>query len=260
MPVTLYHVPRTISSPIVQILLELEVVDNPVIVHEMPFPDLKSKEHLAINPMGTSPAFQDTDLGITMWESGAVLDYLLECYDVQNRFHPAPTDEHSSPEQIRARAKYLQLKQFIIATVYPFIASLYVHSLKDKDQQDKKYMAAAKQKCRTVIEPVLLEWLGDGPFLLGDRISVVDFLAAKPLMNAKALSLLSGFPALEALLERVSNRPTYKEAYESIGDKSVSRPVDQSIVLVPSKQKSITPKMRFTWGLRQPATTSRLEP
>lgn len=244
MAITLYHVPRTISSPLVQILLELEVVNNPVTVLEMTFPLLKSKEYLEINPMGTSPAFRDSDLGITMWESGGVLDYLLERYDGQNRFHPSATDATSTPEQIQARAKYLHLKQYIIATVYPFIASLYIHSMKDKGQQDKDYMTTAKHKCQSVFGLVLTEWLGDGPYFLGERISAVDFLAAKPLANAKALGLLSGFPALDALLERVSIRSTYTEAYQSNGNKAMTRSYDQTIVLVPSQSRPATPKKR----------------
>lgn len=230
MPATLYHVPRTISSPIVQVLLELDVVDNPVVVQEISFADLKSKEHLAINPMGTSPAFQDTDLDITMWESGAVLDYVLERYDLQNQFYPAPTDEKSSPGKVMARAKYLQLKQYIIATVYPFIASMYVHSLKDKDQLDEAYMTAARLKWNTVLGPVMTKWLGDGPYFLGDQISAVDFLVAKPLGNVKSMSLLSEFPALDALYVQLSSRPSYKEAYGGMKD----HPNDQSLILVPS--------------------------
>ena len=173
MPVTLYHVPRTISSPIVQVLLELEAVDNPVIVEEMGFSALKREEHMSRNPMATSPAFQDTDLGITMWESGAVLDYVLERYDVRNQFHPAPTHKKSSPEQILARAKFLQLKQFIIATVYPFIAAMYIHTMRDIAYQDPDYLEAAKHKCDTKFMPVLTEWLGAGPYFLGDQISAV---------------------------------------------------------------------------------------
>lgn len=254
MPPTLYHVPRTISSPIVQILLELNVVDDPVCVKEMSFTDLKTPEHLAINPMGTSPAFQDTDLDISMWESGAVLDYLLERYDKLNQFFPAPNNEHSTPETIMARAKYLQLKQFIIATVYPFIASMFIHSLKNKGEIDDEYMMAAKHKCHTVLGPVLTKWLGDGQYFLGDRISAVDFLVAKPLNNAKAMGLLGDFPELAALFERVSNRPTFVLAYESLeaaASKNPSHhPNDQSIVLVPKKAKSKVQK-RFSWSIRR---------
>ena len=249
MPATLYHVPRTISSPIVQILLELDLVNNPIIVEEIDFRALKSPEQLAINPMGTSPAFEDTDLDITMWESGAVLAYLLERYDVENIFYPPPTDANAAPAEIKTRAKYLQLKQYIIATVYPFIASIYLHSLKDPDQQDAEYMAAANYKCTEIFGPVLTKWLGDGPYFLGDHISAVDFLAAKPLRNFQALGWLNQFPALEDLLERVSSRPTYTEAYDALGAKSFVR--DQSIVLVPNNNKSIVTKKRFSFAFRR---------
>lgn len=125
---TLHHVPKTISSPIVQCLLELDVDGEPVVVHEMTFAELKRDDHLRINPMGTAPAFHDDDL--VLWESGAVLDYLLERYDQDHKLHPPCLCKASSPADMADRAKYLQLKQYIIATVYPFVASLFVHSLK----------------------------------------------------------------------------------------------------------------------------------
>jgi glutathione S-transferase len=287
MPPTLYHVPRTISSPIVQILIELGVVDDPIAVKELSFPELKSSTHLVINPMGTSPAFHDTDLDVTMWESGAILDYLLERYDPKNQFFPAPTTTNMNCDSsslssswgsdgqhaVAVRSKYLHLKQYIVATVYPFIASLFIHSLKPENEIDHDYMNAAKEKCHTVLGPVLTkvriyytrwdsgffdsylsvsfnfssnpawkcaaplhQWLGDGPYFLGDTISAVDFLAAKPLNNAKALGLLDDFPHLDALLDRVSSRPSFKPAYEG-GMKGHN---DQTIVMVPSKDSSVS--------------------
>lgn len=245
---TLYHVPRTISSPLVQVLLELDAVDKFVHVEEMAFPELKSPEYLAVNPMGTSPAFRDTELDITMFESGAILDYLLERYDTEHQFHPAPCSAGCTRQEVKSRAKYLQLKQYILATVYPFIASMYIHSLKNEGEIDKEYMAAAKHKCHTVLGPVLTRWLGDGPYFLGERLSAVDFLVAKPLGNAHSMGLLGDFPALGALLERISSRPTYKMAYEmlptvvcpdrpdSSSNKPSQHPNDRSMVLVPKRE------------------------
>jgi glutathione S-transferase len=74
----LYHVPKTISSPIVQILLDLNLAENEVHIETLSFAELKSSSHLERNPMGTSPTLVDVDLGIAIWESGAVLTYLLE--------------------------------------------------------------------------------------------------------------------------------------------------------------------------------------
>jgi glutathione S-transferase len=209
----------------------------------MSFSHLKSESYKKINPMGTSPAFQDEDLGITIWESGAVLDFLLERYDKDDLFHPAPINERSSKEEICTRAKYQQLKQYIIATVYPFVASMFVHSLKAAERQDEAYMEAAKRKWSKVFGPILSEWLGDGPYFLGEKLSAIDFLAAKPLNNAKAMGLLRTFPALEALFECVSSRPTFTMAYEGLekGRELSMIRVDRSIIMVPRPRDQTPP-------------------
>ena len=241
MTCTLFHVPKTISSPIVQILLELHLVGNnknnnssPCIkIQEMTFAELKTPSHLSINPMGTSPTFQDTDNGIVIWESGALLDYLLDMYDTQHTIHPAPlhilatgamtitTNNDIGKQQ---RAKYLQLKQYIIATVYPTVARLYLQTLhkpqlsqqKQQDDHDTSMIRSLELQWIDLMGPTLTKWLGDGPYFLGGTCTqptAVDFLAAKPLGNAHAMGLLKGFPTLQALLERITSRPTYKPAY-----------------------------------------------
>jgi glutathione S-transferase len=232
---TLNHVPRTISSPIVQCLLELDLVDNPIAVHEINFSDLKTDEYLATFPMGTSPSFRDGDL--ILWESGAVLDYLLERYDGEQRLHPrsvAGGAMASSPEEVARRAKYLQLKQYIIATVYPFIASLFIHTLKPAEEQDPSYVASAKRTWTTLLGPVLTKWLGDGPYFLGDKVTAVDFLAAKPLNNCSSLGLLEDFPELEALLERIRSRPTFARAYSGLHKATEAKELaERSLLMVP---------------------------
>ena len=243
MVATLYHIPRTISSPIVQILLELDLVDNPIHVEEISFRALKSKEHLALNPMGTSPTFHDTELDITIWESGAVLTYLLERYDTEYQFHPRAMTLLSTAQEIQNRTKYLHIKQFIIATAYPFIAAMYIHSLKPVREQDEGYMNAAKHKCTTIFCPLLTKWLGAGPYFLGDAISAVDFLAVKPLRNLYSMNLLEEYsPSLFEFFERVTNRPTYIEAYSDELDMSTIR--DRSIVMVPTKSREQQMKER----------------
>lgn len=243
MVATLYHIPRTISSPIVQILLELDLVNNPIQVEEISFRALKSKEHLALNPMGTSPTFHDSELDITIWESGAVLTYLLERYDTEYQFHPRSMTRLSTAQEMQNRTKHLHIKQYIIATAYPFIAAMYIHSLKPIEEQDQGYMTAAKHKCTTIFCPLLTKWLGSGPYFLGDDISAVDFLAVKPLRNLHSMNLLEEyFPSLYEFFERVTNRPTYIEAYSDELDMSTIR--DRSIVMVPTKSKEEQMKER----------------
>jgi glutathione S-transferase len=230
---TLYHVPKCISSPILQCLLELDLVNKPVEVVEKSFPELKMPEYLAMNPMGTSPAFQDGD--IVMWESGAILTYLLEKYDTEHKLHPACLSTESTAEQEAVRAKFLHVQQFIIATAYPFMASLYVHTFKPLDKQDTAYVESAKQKWQNILGPILEKWLGDGPYFLGDQVSAVDFLVAKPLNNTNSMGLLTDFPSLKALFERIRSRSSFTAAYEGmppVSDVESGEP-KRSILLVP---------------------------
>jgi len=222
---TLYHIPKTISSPIVQIMMEMKVPCPPVKIVTLNFSDIKSPWYLAINPMGTSPAFQDGDLII--WESGAVLSHLLETYDTSFKFHPAP----GSGVQ---RGKFLQIQQYIIATVYPFIASLFLHTLKPLDEQDESYVEIAKNKWRNLLAPTLVKALGEGPFFLGNERSAVDFLICKPLNNVKSMGLLSETPTLEALFMTIQNLPSFDEAYGSpVRNTLVHSKEKRCMVLVP---------------------------
>ena len=231
---TLYHIPKTISSPIVQCLLELDLVNKQVKVVERSFSELRFPEYLALNPMGTSPAFQDGE--IIIWESGAVLTYLLERYDTKHKLHPACLCTESPAEQIAARTKFLHLQHYIISTVYPFMASLLIHTFKPLDEQDANYVESAKEKWQNYFGPVLEKWLGEGPYFLGDNISAVDFLAAKPLNNANSLGLLKKFSSLQAFFERLRSRPSFAGAYVSMPSNSADSndgEVNRSMILVP---------------------------
>ncbi len=90
--------------------------------------------------MGTPPTLVDVDLGIAIWKSGAVLTYLLESYDTDYTFRLDPPT--AAPKDW---ADYWHLQQYILATVYPFLASLVVHViLKPPERQDGTYRETAK--------------------------------------------------------------------------------------------------------------------
>lgn len=230
---TLYHIPRTISSPIVQILIELGVVatgtvadddcastaSDAVNVCEITFDTLQQADYLQhVNPMGTCPAYHDTSNHLHLWESGAILDYLLEVYDTAGRFHPIQTNHTSAgTKQHLRRAEFRNQQQFLLATFYPFVSALYLHSRKPKAQQDAAFLHSAITKCRQVYCPVMAGWLADDNYLQGNTISAVDFIAAKPLGNLYEMGVLTAFPRLVALYQRVRERPSYGLAYQAGG-------------------------------------------
>jgi glutathione S-transferase len=257
---TLYHVPKTISSPIYQCMIELDLpiqviagsssgseADSPAVsdstnanndmvngknilrVNTITFPELKSPEHLQRNPMGTSPTLQqqkvdpstgsdhnqddnnNDDETFTIWESGAVLSFLLLKYDTEYKLHPDP--QTSSQSQI---ATFMHLQQYIIATVYPFVATLYIHTLKPFEEQDVDYVKDAKTKFRTLIGPTLSNFLGNKEYFMGgSNPTAIDYLVTKPLNNAHSMGILdeSEFPTLAGLFRRIRCRPSFQTAY-----------------------------------------------
>jgi glutathione S-transferase len=62
----------------------------PYTVKDISFPDLKTPAFLAINPNGRMPAIQDPNTDLTLWESGAIIEYLVETYDTQHKISFAP--------------------------------------------------------------------------------------------------------------------------------------------------------------------------
>lgn len=237
MPSTLYHVPRTISSPIYQAILELGVPSSDVQVETLTFADLKSPQHLKRNPMGSSPTLTDPDAGIAIWESGAVLTFLLSQYDRTFKLHPNPATV--SPAYY---AKFLHLQQYILATVYPFLSSLFIHILKSEEDQDPQYIETSRQKWKNLLAPTLVSFLGDSDFFMGPSMSAIDLLVAKPLNNAKSMDLLTDFPSLFRLFERIQSRPTFSQAYDTDTTTTSHYSDCRSRVLVPCVRQGMVVK------------------
>lgn len=72
---------------VVMILDELGVPYN---TEKVPLADIKKPEYLAINPNGRLPSIYDPNTGITLWESGAIVEYLIERYDHSHRLSFPP--------------------------------------------------------------------------------------------------------------------------------------------------------------------------
>lgn len=68
----------------------LEELEIPYTIIPIPFSDIKKPEYLAVNPNGRLPAIQDPNTGITLWESGAILEYLVDKYDHAQKLSFSP--------------------------------------------------------------------------------------------------------------------------------------------------------------------------
>lgn len=67
-----------------KVAMILEELGIPYDAEAVPMSDIKKPEYLAINPNGRLPSIHDPNTGITMWESGAIIEYLIERYDKEH--------------------------------------------------------------------------------------------------------------------------------------------------------------------------------
>ena len=83
----IYHMPHARGSRVVWTAEELGLPHEVVIKGRG---RLKLPDFLAVNPLGSAPAIQDSD--VTMKESVAIVQYLLERYYKDHRLSP-PNDD-----------------------------------------------------------------------------------------------------------------------------------------------------------------------
>ena len=76
---------RKLVNP-VKIAIILRTLDVPFEWRILDFPDMKQQPYLDLNPNGRVPTVVDPNTGITLWESGAVTEYLVDQYDKEDKF------------------------------------------------------------------------------------------------------------------------------------------------------------------------------
>ncbi len=71
------------NPPKVAIILAELGLPHEIIV--VPLSTVKNSEYLSINPNGRIPAIYDPNTDLTLWESGAIIEYLIERYDKDHK-------------------------------------------------------------------------------------------------------------------------------------------------------------------------------
>lgn len=154
-----------------------------------------SSQWRAISPAGKVPALVDGDL--SMFESGAMVDYILERYG-NGRLQPAPGTNES--------AAYRQWCWFAEATLVRPLG--LVRLLRARDESIDTLIDEAEAKCReslAAVESVLT----DRPYLLGEDFSAADIMMGYSVAMAQPL-LADRYPNLAAYVRRLMAREAYQ--------------------------------------------------
>lgn len=187
------------------ILNELEV---PYEVVNISLDEIKGSEYLAVNPNGRIPAIYDPNTEVTLWESGAIIEYLIDKYDVGNKLSfPSGTKEAYLAKQWLYFQTSGQGPYYGQASWFKRLHSEYLSSAVDRYFNEIN-------RVTTVLESQLAssEWLVGNKYSYAD-ISFIPWqrLAVHPL-NAVDMD---NFPHAKSWLERMLARPTIQNAINS---------------------------------------------
>lgn len=197
---TIYHVPVTRSLRVLWLCEELEL---PHTVRTIDFGAAyrATPEWRRLNPVGKVPAMTDGDFA--MFESGAMLQYLLDRYG-QGRLQPAPGTE--------AHGLYLQWSWFAEATYARPIGEIVNHRRAFGEAgENPAVVEEMKGRARLCSEAVDRALQGRS-YLLGEEFSAADIMMGYSVMIARRFTSTEGLANLNAYWERLSARPAYQRA------------------------------------------------
>jgi len=177
-----------------------EEVGQPYDVRLVSFAALKQPTHLAQNPFGQIPTYEEGNL--TLFESGAIVLHIAER-------HPGLL-----PDDANARARAIAWMFAAHATMQPPIVEREAATLMEKDESwfaERLPILDDRVRARLV---QLSHRLGDADWLDGD-FSAGDLLMINVLRRPAVSALLDGYPNLAAYVARGEARPAFKRAFEA---------------------------------------------
>ncbi|HEX7933013.1 MAG TPA: glutathione S-transferase [Paraburkholderia sp.] len=216
---TVHHLNNSRSQRVLWLLEELGVPYEIMRYQRDPKTMLAPPELRAVHPLGKSPVI--TDDGLTIAESGAIIEYLVGQYG-HGRFAPAP----GTPERLRYTywlhyAEGSAMPPLLLKLVALRIASAPMPFFA---KPIARKIAATLQS--SFIDPQLKLHLGyieselsKSAWFAGDEFTAADVQMSFPLEAATARGGMDGqLPAVTAFLQRIHARPAYKRALERGGE------------------------------------------
>ncbi len=189
-----FEFPPTRSIRVRWTLQELGV-DFEAVTVNMLAGEHKSPAFLKINPAGKLPALVDGDLVLT--ESLAIVLYLAEKYPEKR---PIPAD-------LGQRAEFYRWLMFAVTELEQPLWRIARHTnLYPENKRLPAEIDLAREDFKSMAH-VLEDHLKGRQFVVGNSVTVADFVLAYTLDWANEVRLLEDFPASKAYMERMYARP-----------------------------------------------------
>ena len=183
-----------------RIIWLLEELGLPYEVNKMRFhpEDLKSETHRARHPLGRVPVLEDD--GKLIWESGAIVEYILECHEKAD-LKPDKRDP-SFPA-------YLQWFHYCEGMVMPPVNTIVVQTvLLPPDRRDETALSQATKLLTRALEPVNTE-LSGRDYLIGNFSAADIMLGHACFMSNRLGCVPEEMSNLKRYVDNISSRPAF---------------------------------------------------
>ena len=178
----------------------LEEVGQPYEVRLLSFAEMKEPAHLAINPFGQIPTYEEGDLAL--FETGSII------------LHIANNHAGLLPEGANARARAITWMFAAVNTVEPPILEFVNAKLLEGDKPwAKERLPLVVDRVRSRLKQLSVR-LGDADWLDG-AFSAGDLMMVHVLQRLKPSGILDEYPNLSAYVARGEARPAYKRAFDA---------------------------------------------
>ncbi len=203
--IVVHHLNNSRSQRVLWLLEELGI-EYEIKCYERDSETMLAPESLRqIHPLGKSPVITDGDL--TIAESGAIIEYLVERYG-NGQLIPAP----NTPERLR----YTYWLHYAEGSVMPPLVSKLVFNLFGigDNAAMKSYVAPQVELQFDYIEAELHK----STWFVGQEFTAADIQMSFPLeLLASNAKDLENRPKIQEFVDRIHARPAYKRALERGG-------------------------------------------
>lgn len=214
--ITIHHLENSRSQRVLWLLEELGLDYDIKIYKRDAKTSLAPPELEAVHPLGKSPVITDGDL--TIAESGAITEYLINTYG-KGQFQPKPGSVEASRNNYWMHYAEGTLMPLLVMTLIfnrveqaPLLVRPIAKAI--SGQVKKAYINPNLNKNLDFIETTLDEhsWFS------GEDITGADFQMIFPLEAAAARGGMgSKYPNIKAYVDRVHGRPAYQRGLERGG-------------------------------------------
>lgn len=174
------------------------------------FQDLKEPAYEKINPNGRAPSIEDPNTGITLWESGAILEYIIATYDKDHKFSFAA----GTPEDFYTK----QWLFFQVSGQGPYYGQAVWFQMFHPE-----HVPSATERYKNEIKRVtgvLDKHLAGKKFLVSDKLTYAD-ISFLPWQQNIYMVWQDGsfipkgeFPNVDAWVERIASSPATAKVIE----------------------------------------------